>query len=96
MRWRPATVQHFEYVGLVACVDVGVIRTPLVFLALYSLAVLSHDGMVPLLQFMIIPALDSMVLRDFITHLEIYGMDDLPDDYYRYISPPPDPLNYIQ
>jgi hypothetical protein len=61
------TIQHFEYVGLVACVDVGVnIRTPLVFPALHSLAVLSHDGMVPLLQFMIIPALDSMVLRDFI------------------------------
>jgi hypothetical protein len=128
------TIQHFEYVGLVACIDAGVnIRTRLVFPVLRSLAVLSHDDMVPLLRLMIIPALDSLVLRDFIacphiptlpaselmdideltpgltfdpdglfrvikewksmTHLEIFGIDDLPSDD---LSPPPDLLNFIK
>ena len=127
------TIQHFEYVGLVACIDAGVkIRTRLVFPELCSLAVLSHDDMVPLLRLMYIPALDSLILRDFIayphiptlpaseltdideltpgltfdpeglfrvikewesiTHLEIFGIDDLPSDD---LSPPPDLLNFI-
>ena len=127
------TIQHFEYIGLVACIDIGVnIRTRLVFPELRSLAVLSHDDMVPLLRFMVIPDLDSLILRDFIacphiptlpaselmaideltpgltfdpdglfriirewktvTHLEIFGIDDLPsDDSF----PPPDLLNFI-
>ena len=128
------TIQHFEYVGLVACIDAGVnIRTRLVFPALRSLTVLSHDDMVPLLRLMIIPALDTLILRDFIacphiptlprselvdideltpgltfdpdglfrvirewksvTHLEIYGIDDLPSDD---LSPPPDLLNFVK
>ena len=127
------TIQHFEYIGLVACIDIGVnIRTRLVFPELRSLAVLSHDDMVPLLRLMVIPDLDSLILRDFIacphiptlpaselmaideltpgltfdpdglfrivkewksvTHLEIYGIDDLPSDD---LSPPPDLLNFI-
>ena len=66
------TIQHFEYVGLVACIDAGVkIRTRLVFPELCSLAVLSHDDMVPLLRLMYIPALDSLILRDFIAYPHI-------------------------
>ena len=83
------TIQHFEYVGLVACIDTGVnIRTRLVFPELRSLAVLSHDDMVPLLQLMIIPDLDSLVLRDFIAcphiptipALELLQIDELTFD----------------
>ena len=83
------TIQHFEYVGLVACIDTGVnIRTRLVFPELRSLAVLSHDDMVPLLRLMIIPDLDSLVLRDFIAcphiptipALELLQIDELTFD----------------
>ena len=126
------TLQHFEYQGLVACVDNEVnTRTRLVFPALRSLTVLCHDDMVPLLKLMIIPALDSLCLRDFIvypaivtipvaepidideltitfdpdglfrvikqwtaiTHLEIFGINDLPADD---LSPPPELLRYIK
>ena len=61
------TLQHFEYRGLFACTDNAEVnaRTRLVFPALRSLAVLCHDNMVPLLELMIIPALDSLSLRDF-------------------------------
>ena len=61
------TLQHFEYRGLFACIDNTEVntRTRLVFPALRSLAVLCHDDMVPLLELMIIPALDSLSLRDF-------------------------------
>ena len=64
------TLQHFEYQGFVACIDNAEVntRTRLVFPALRSLAVLSHDDMVPLLKLMIIPALDSLSLRDFIVY----------------------------
>ena len=63
------TIQRFEYVGLIACMDVGVnIRTRLYFPELRSLAVLCHDDMVPLLRLMKIPALDSLILRDFIAY----------------------------
>jgi hypothetical protein len=124
------TIQHFEYRGLVNCIDNARLnaRTRLEFPELRSLAVLCHDNMAPLLQFMIIPALDSLSLRDFIvyptdstipvaepmdddltfdpdglfqairqwttiTHLEIFGIDDLPSDD---LSPPPDLSNYIR
>jgi hypothetical protein len=96
------TIQHFEYIGLVACIDAGVnIRTRLVFPALRSLAVLSHDDMVPLLRLMIIPALDSLVLRDFIAcpHIptlpasKLMDIDELtpgltfdPDGLFRVIK----------
>ena len=65
-----STLQHFQYQGLVACIDNLVVgtRTRLVFPVLRSLAVLSHDNMVPLLKLMIIPALDSLSLRDFIVY----------------------------
>ena len=126
------TLQHFEYQGLVACIDNDVnTRTRLVFPELRSLSVLCHDDMVPLLKLMIIPALDSLSLRDFvmypaiptipvtepidideltitfdpdglfrvikqwtaITHLKIFGIDDLPSED---LSPPPELLRYIK
>jgi hypothetical protein len=70
------------------------IWTRSVFPALHSLAILSHDDMVPLLQFMIIPALDSLILRDFIAcpHIpsELMDIDELtpgltfdPDGLFR-------------
>jgi hypothetical protein len=130
------TLQHFKYQGLVACIDNAEVntRTRLVFPALRSLAVLCHDDMVPLLELMIIPALDSLSLRDFIvypaistipitepididqltltfdpdglfqvikqwttiTHLEIFGIDDLPDLPFDDLSPPPELLSYIK
>ena len=63
------TLQHFEYQGLVACIDDEVnTRTRLVFPALRSLAVLCHDDMVPLLKLMIIPHLDSLSLRNFMVY----------------------------
>ena len=132
------TIQHFEYKGLIACIDDNEVdtRNHLEFPELRSLAVLCHDNMVPLLELMIIPALNSLTLRDFIvypetipttpaidsdsiqmdidelnltfdpeglfqvikqwtsiTHLEIYGIDDLSSDD---ISPPPEILTYIR
>ena len=122
------TLQHFEYQGLAPYVNVTeVARLPLEFPVLRSLAVFCHDDMVPLLQLMIIPALDSLILRDFIiyptstviypidldgliltfdpdgllevikqwttiTHLEIFGIEDLPSDEIS----PPELLNYIK
>lgn len=127
------TIQHFQYQGLIACIDnarVGT-RSCLEFPELRSLAVLCPDNMVPLLKLMIIPALNSLTLRDFIvypatvstipatelmdnvdeftfdpdglfqtikqwksiTHLEIFGIDDLPSDG---LSPSPELLNYIK
>ena len=129
------TIQHFEYKGLIACIDNAEmsIRSHLEFPELRSLAVLCHDNMVPLLQLMIIPALDSLTLRDFIvypstvptatelvemdeltinlaldqdglfqvikrwttiTHLEIYGIDDLSSDDLS--SSRPELLAYIE
>jgi hypothetical protein len=128
------TIQHFQYQGLIACIDNAQVntRSRLEFPELRSLAVLCPDNMVPLLQLMTIPALDSLTLRDFIvypatistipatelmdideltltfdpdglfrvikqwksiTHLEIFGIDDLPSDD---LSPPPELLNYIK
>ena len=127
------TLQHFKYQGFVACIDNAEVdtRTRLVFPALRSLSVLCHDDMVPLLKLMIIPALDSLSLRDFIvypaiptppvtepidideltltfdpdglfqvikqwttiTHLEIFGIDDLPSED---LSPPPEMSSYIK
>lgn len=61
------TIQCVEYKGLVASIDKAAASTHrrhLELPALRSLAVLGYDNMVPLLEFMIIPALDSLTLRD--------------------------------
>ena len=65
------TLRHLEYQGLISSLDddeVSAGRSHLEFPELRSLAVLCNDDMVPLLQFMIIPALDSLTIRDFITY----------------------------
>ena len=95
------TLQHFEYQGLIACIENEVnSRTRLVFPALRSLAVLSHDDMVPLLKLMIIPDLDSLTLRDFMVYpaiptipvTETIDIDELtitsdPDGLFQVIKP---------
>ena len=65
------TILHFEYQGLIACIDIVEVNnwTRLVFPVLRSFAVLCHDDMVPLLQLMIILALD-------------YRISDYPDRAY--------------
>ena len=94
------TLQHFEYQGRVACFDNEEnTRTCLVFPALRSLAVLCHDDMVPLLKLMVIPALDSLSLRDFMVYpaiptnlvTEPIDIDELtitfdPDGLFRVIK----------
>ena len=126
------TLQCFEYQGYISSINnAGAnTRTRLAFPDLHSLAILCHENMVPLLEFLIIPALESLVLRDFkvspaaatpaihgstlldldertdpyglyqaiqqwssITHLEIYGVDNLPSDNS---SLTPDLRNYVQ
>jgi hypothetical protein len=64
------TIQKFKYQGLVSCIDHAEVdtRTPLEFPVLRSLTVLCHDDMVPLLRLMIIPALDSLTLRDYVAY----------------------------
>jgi hypothetical protein len=67
------TIQHFEYKGFIASIDNDEVpvntRRHLEFPELRSIAVLCHDNMVPLLQSMIIPSLDSLSLRDYIVYL---------------------------
>lgn len=43
-------------------------RSPLEFPELRSLTVLCNDDMVPFLQLMIIPTLDSLMIHDFLTY----------------------------
>ena len=72
--------------SLIAFAEVGT-WSRLEFPELRSLAVLCHDNMVPLLQLMImIPALDSLTLRDFTVYpstistnpaVELMDVDDL-------------------
>lgn len=96
------TIQYFEYQGFIACIDAGVnVRTRLVFPVLRSLTVLSHDDMVPLLRLMIVPALESLILRDFVVcpniptipASELMDIDELtpgltfdPDGLFRVIK----------
>ena len=81
------TLQHFEYQGFAPDInDPQVDLLPLEFPGLRSLAVICHDDMVPLLQFMSIPALDSLTLRDFIicptftTPRDLIDTDEYPFD----------------
>ena len=62
------TLQRFEFQGFAPDIadDELAIWLPLEFPALRSLTVICHDDIVPLLQLMSIPALDSLTLRDFI------------------------------
>ena len=65
------TLRHLEYQGLIGSIDddeVSTARSHLEFPELRSLSVLCNDDMVPLIEFMIIPALDSLSIRDFITY----------------------------
>ena len=66
------TLHHLEYQGLIGSLDDDEANTAgrshLEFPELRSLAVLCNDDMVPLLQLLIIPALDSLTIRDFITY----------------------------
>ena len=65
------TLHHLEYQGLIGSIDddeVSTARSHLEFPELRSLSVLCNDDMVPLIEFMIIPALDSLSIRDFITY----------------------------
>ena len=63
------TIQHFKYLGLISSIDdTEVNRNHLEFPELRSLTVFCNDSMVPLLQLMIIPNLESLILRDFVTH----------------------------
>ena len=75
------TIQHFEYKGLIAFLDDTEVGTwsRLEFPELRSLAVLCHDNMVPLLQLMIIPALDSLTLRDFMVYPSTISADPAVD-----------------
>ena len=67
------TLQKFHYLGLISSIDDSdahwqVNRNHLEFPELHSLAVFCNDSMVPLLQFMIIPKLESLTLRDFVAY----------------------------
>lgn len=64
------TLQHFEYQGFAPRVNDTEVdtRLPLEFPVLRSLTVLCRDNMVSLLRLMIIPALDSLTLRDFMIY----------------------------
>ena len=83
------TIQYFKYKGLVANIDnaVASTRPHLEFPELRSLAVLGYDNMVPLLRFMIIPALDSLTLRDNLVYpttseeMDLPGLDELTDHF---------------
>lgn len=60
------TIQYFEYQGYISTINNPEnTLTHLVFPALRSLTVFCHEDMVPLLSIMTIPALDSLILRDF-------------------------------
>jgi hypothetical protein len=70
-----STLQHLEYQGLIGSLGEDELsaagppgRGYLEFPELRSLAVLCNDNIVPLLEFMMIPALDSLLIRDFITY----------------------------
>ena len=65
------TLQHLTYQGLIGSLDddeVSTGRSPLEFPELRSLTVLCNDDMVPFLQLMIIPTLDSLMIHDFLTY----------------------------
>ena len=65
------TLQHLKYQGLIGSLDDDKVSTglsPLEFPELRSLTILCNDNMVPFLQLMIIPALDSLTLRDSLTY----------------------------
>ena len=74
------TLHHLEYQGRIGSLDeVSTGRSPLEFSKLRSLSVLCNDDMVPLLDFMSIPALDSLIIRDFITYPETNSTPDFED-----------------
>ena len=67
------TLQHLKYQGLIGSLDDDEVSAErslghLEFPELRSLTVLCNDDMVPFLQLMVIPALDSLTIRDFLTY----------------------------
>ena len=93
------TLQQLTYQGYICSINYEANTRPgtrLAFPNLHSLTVLCHENMVPLLTIMTIPALDSLVLRDFkvspatpAIHATLMDSDQRADlyDLYQAIKP---------
>ena len=84
---RCHTLQRFHYLGLISSIDdTGVNRNHLEFPELRTLTVFCNDDMVPLLRLMIIPTLESLILRDFVQYpAAIPTRELIEDDIFRGI-----------
>ena len=82
------TLQRFHYLGLISSIDdTGVNRNHLEFPELRTLTVFCNDDMVPLLRLMIIPTLESLILRDFVQYpAAIPTRELIEDDIFRVVS----------
>jgi hypothetical protein len=80
------TLQHLEYQGSLEDDGVSTGRSHLEFPELRSLALLFNNDIVPLLTFMIIPALDSLIIRDFITYpaTSTPDLDEMDVDQFTF------------
>jgi hypothetical protein len=80
------TLQHLEYQGSLEDDEVSTGRSHLEFPELRFLTVLCNNDIVPLLTFMIIPELDSLIIRDFITYpaTSTPDLDEMDVDQFTF------------